>query len=133
MSLSRLIKSARLYSIANLIFALINSLISIIVVKIFDLKQFGLLSYFNNIDNAFDYVGGHIRSTMEATVPGSFRENELINSFARIQLVVSLFSVLFFLIFSLFLCDKNWILMSQVFILLSPGKSSFCSNFVCAV
>jgi|694.fasta_scaffold70976_2 hypothetical protein len=131
MSIIQFIKSKKAYTLANLFFAGINSIVSVLVVKIFGIRLYGLFTYFNNIDSIIDYLSGHVRATFESTIPGTKNERKIIQSFAILQLILGIISMFFFFIFSLNSESKDSIRMSQIFILLSPGKSyiAFFRNF----
>jgi hypothetical protein len=113
-----------LYTTANIVFAGVNAIASMLILKIFGVGIYGLFTYYSNIDNLTDYIGSHLRSTFESAIPGSKNETQVIESFAILQLIFGLVSVFIFFVLS-FLHNNNsdGVKICQIFMLLSPGKS----------
>jgi hypothetical protein len=113
-----------LYTTANIVFAGVNAIASMLILKIFGVGIYGLFTYYSNIDNLTDYIGSHLRSTFESAIPGSKNETQVIESFAILQLIFGLVSIFIFFVLS-FLHNNNsdGVRICQIFMLLSPGKS----------
>ena len=71
MFVKKLFNSDKLYAFANLFFAGSNAITSILIVKFFGHKVYGLMSYYNSIDMFVDYLSGHSRSTFEYSIASS--------------------------------------------------------------
>ena len=123
MYLKKFLNSDKLYAFANLIYASANAISSLLIVNFFGLRLYGYLSYYNSIDLFIDYFGGYSRSTFEYASAETKDRIKIINSFAVLQIMLGIISLLFFLILSFFQQDSTAIKVCQAFIFLSPGKS----------
>jgi hypothetical protein len=119
-----IINRKNIFAYTNILFAVSNAISSVLSVKMFGIKFYGVFSFLNNIDNAIDYPGSHVRSSFEATIAkDSSLKQYIIESFALLQLLLGIFSICFFILFSFFYEDILIAKISQIFILVSPGKS----------
>ena len=123
MFVKKLFNSDKLYAFANLFFAGSNAITSILIVKFFGHKVYGLMSYYNSIDMFVDYLSGHSRSTFEYSIASSHEKKRVIQSFALMQLILCFVSILVFFGMSFFTEDQTSLIICQIFIFLSPGKS----------
>lgn len=123
MFINKLLKSTKLYGLANLIFAAANAISSVLIVNFFGLRVYGYISYFNSFDVVIDYFGGHSRATFEYASASSENQLKVINSFAVLQLFLGFISIVVFCFLTFFQQDPIAIKVCQIFIFLSPGKS----------